>query len=108
PCAPQSFGDLRIRSPAPHPADITLDVPTTAAFFFNVSLANLAEDPDPGCQPQLTNCLPGSCTIDLSDPFAPAAEFNYPSPAALSGGGYRFIAESGGCGPVTFVDSPED
>lgn len=104
PCPPESRGQLEIRSPIPLPTDITLDIPDTAPYV-HVSMANLADAPEQACTPEITNCAPGSCLLDASDPFAPTAEFNHPSPAAA---GYTIILDSGGCGLIKFAGAAED
>ena len=39
-----------------------------------------------------------------ADEYALSAEFNYPSSAAVSGAGFKFLVTSGGCTSIPFVE----
>ncbi|MDC0718375.1 hypothetical protein [Nannocystis bainbridge] len=102
PCGIDNFGQLVVRAPEPWAADITVDVPTDT--WLNATLQNSAPIKQPQCLPELADCDPRSCLLDETDPFAPTAEFNYPSEAAPHGAGFNVFAVTSGCTFIPFVE----
>lgn len=99
------FGSVRIASPEPHSANITVDFPTT--IWANVNLENLDSTGD--CTARFDNCA-GGCTLNQSDEsiYKGKAEYNYPGGDAVPGAGFTINAEAGGCAGVFYADDPED
>ncbi|WAS94234.1 hypothetical protein [Nannocystis punicea] len=105
PCGVDNFGQLVVRAPEPWAADITVDVP--GDVWLNATLENAAAMKQPQCLPELSGCEAPRCVLDATDPFAPTAEFNYPSDAAPHGAGFNVYALSSGCTEIPYAEPGE-
>lgn len=105
PCGDGSqFGELLVRAPQPWAADITVDVPE--ALWATAVLQNLEPVKPHMCAPQAGACASIPCELDDGGNYL-LAEFNHPSAAAASAGGFKIDLVSGGCDEVAFVDDSE-
>lgn len=110
PCA--SFGALEIEAAEPHAGTITVDLPASVWAYASLDNRDLEQSVDgehctaavdlPGCG--------GACAITQSPatPWKLLADLNFPGPSATPGAGYSIRVISNRCGPVAFVDGPED
>ena len=107
PCDPALYGQLLVRSAQPFAANIVVDVPDDV--WLNATLQNTEVAKPHDCKPKIADCGP-NCQLDDADEFAITAEFNHPSPAAISGAGFNFTGISGACTGVPFVEpgAPSD
>ncbi|MBZ5713980.1 hypothetical protein [Nannocystis pusilla] len=102
PCGTALYGQMLVHAIQPWAADIVIDVPDDA--WLNVRAHNLEAMKPHDCLPQIDACVPDHCVLDDDDPFAPAAVFNHPSPAAPGFGGFNVTAIDGGCALIPFVE----
>ena len=105
PCAPESYGALRIEAEAPSAANITVDMPDSV--WASVTLDNQDPEQADACMPEITNCGE-SCVLGGDSSLITSAEYNDPGPDAPAGGGYQVVARSARCGPVELFASPGD
>ena len=110
PCA--SFGALKIEAVEPYAGTITVDLPASVWAYASLDNRDLEQSVDgehctaavdlPGCG--------GACAITQSPatPWKLLADLNFPGPSATLGAGYAVNVISNGCGPVPYVDGPED
>jgi hypothetical protein len=107
PCSPDLYGQVKITSRKPFPANITVDVPTTT--WMNVTASNDSPDKPNDCKPSLESCTAAAnCTPVQNNEYSVSGEFNYPSPAAAMGAGFNLTVLSAGCAPVKYFDKASD
>ncbi|MCY1067995.1 hypothetical protein OV090_24850 [Nannocystis sp. RBIL2] len=101
PCDPALYGQLLVGASQPFAANIVLDVPDDV--WLNATLMNTEVMRPHDCKPEIADCGQ-NCQLDDADEYAPKAEFNFPSEAAISGGGFGVFLTSGACSEVSFVE----
>ena len=107
PCSPDLYGQVKIISRKPFPANITVDIPTTT--WMNVTASNDSPDKPNDCKPTLESCTAAAnCTPVQNNDYTISGEFNYPSPAAAMGAGFNLTVLSAGCAPIKFFDKASD
>lgn len=106
-CGPDLYGQVKVISRKPYPANITVDIPTTT--WMNVTVSNDSPDKPNDCKPTLDSCTAAAnCTPVQNNDYSISGEFNYPSPAAAMGAGFNLTVLSAGCAPVKYFDKPSD
>lgn len=106
-CGPDSYGQVKVTSRKPYAANITVDIPTTT--WMNVTASNDSPDKPNACKPVLESCAGDDvCMPVQNNEYSVSGEFNYPSPAAAQGAGFNVTVLSAGCGPVKYVETPDE
>jgi hypothetical protein len=104
-CPCQDFGQIKVTSINSSPAQITVDIPGST-LWSSMYLDNPGADASNPCEVVVD--IPGVSEDPTSTAFRKIAEINDPGDSALEGGGFNITVTSDGCGPVVYMENPDE